>query len=77
MTKTKGEMKIINIQVDNIVGWPDQGMVYIDNGSIPTGVYSFKKVKSKGKIPTPIFIKEYKNRIKLSQKTIDDIEKNL
>lgn len=68
--------KSINVKVDNIVGWPDQGIVYIADGAVAPGIYSFKKSKSK-KVPVPIYIKEYKNRVRLSKKTIKEIEDNL
>jgi hypothetical protein len=71
-------MKKINIKVGNIAGWPDQGMLYIGNGTeVPPGVYAFKRGVSEGDNPTPIMITKYKNRVKLSKKTIEKIERGM
>jgi len=66
-----------SVKVNNIAGWPDQGMVYIDDGTVPAGVYSFEKGEPKGDEPTPVYIKEYKNRVRLSKKTLKKITDNL
>lgn len=68
----------INIKVDNVAEWPEQGLVYIGNSEeVPAGIYKFEMGKSEGKNPTPIHISKYRNRIKLSKKALKQIEENL
>jgi hypothetical protein len=68
-----------NVKIDNVAGWPDQGLIYIDDGTeIPKGLYSFRKNDTeKGSNPVPIYISKYKNRIKLSKRILKKLEENL